>query len=54
MTVVQSEVHTQFGPVNRKRKYEYRAGWGEKEVSGAEVLVAGVMQTSDPRVGVRL
>ena len=30
MTVVQSEVHTQFGPVDRKRKY--RAGWWEKGV----------------------
>jgi hypothetical protein len=29
MTVFQSEVHTQFGPVNRKRKY--RAGWWEKK-----------------------
>ena len=30
MTVaVQSKVHTQCGPVNRKRKY--RAGWWEKK-----------------------
>jgi hypothetical protein len=29
MTVVQSEVHTQTGSMNRKRKY--RAGWWEKK-----------------------
>ena len=39
MTVFQSEVHTQFGPVNRKKKY--RAGWWEKK-NEAPRLVAGV------------
>ena len=43
--MVQSEVHTQFGPVNRKRKY--RAGWwygggGGKKKNEAPRLVADV------------
>ena len=37
MKVVQSEVHTQFGPVDRKSKY--RAGWWKKS-DGAGGLVA--------------
>ena len=39
MPMAQSEVHTQFGPVNRKRKY--RAGWWKKK-NEAPRLVAGV------------
>ena len=43
-SVVQSEIHTQFGPVNRKRKY--RAGWWEKKIE-APRLVAGVMRDAN-------
>ena len=47
MTVVQSEVHTQFGPVDRKK--EIQGGMVGEKSDGAEVLVADVMRTSDPR-----
>ena len=48
MPVIQSEVHIEFGSVDRKRKY--RAGWcGEKKSAGAAVLVADVIQASDPQ-----